>query len=91
MVFANLIKSFKDHNDYIFQYYFIDIKKNSGKGKAIQLGLNKSKGKYVGICGQGPSDHSDFAAWLLKEGIDSISLNPDTVIETWLKLSKPSY
>ena len=43
----NLIKSFKDHNDYIFQYYFIDIKKNSGKGKAIQLGLNKSKGKYV--------------------------------------------
>ena len=48
----------------------------------------KSKNKYVGICGQGPSDHSDFAGWLLKEGIDSISLNPDTVIETWLKLSK---
>ena len=48
----------------------------------------KSKNKYVGICGQGPSDHYDFARWLLDEGIDSVSLNPDTVIETWLKLSK---
>jgi pyruvate,water dikinase len=58
---------------------------------SLTISACKSKGKYVGICGQGPSDHSDFAAWLLKEGIDSISLNPDTVIETWLKLSKPSY
>ena len=48
----------------------------------------KENGKYVGICGQGPSDHSDFAEWLLDEGIESISLNPDTVIETWLKLAK---
>ena len=55
---------------------------------SLTISACKSKGKYVGICGQGPSDHSDFAAWLLKEGIDSISLNPDTVIETWLKLSK---
>ena len=47
----------------------------------------KENGKYVGICGQGPSDHSDFAEWLLDEGIESISLNPDTVIETWLKLA----
>ena len=38
-----------------------------------------AKGKYVGICGQGPSDHPDFAEWLMKEGIESISLNPDTV------------
>ncbi len=41
-------------------------------------------GKYVGICGQGPSDHPDLAKWLLEEGIDSVSLNPDTVVETWL-------
>jgi pyruvate,water dikinase len=44
--------------------------------------------KYVGICGQGPSDHPDFAQWLVEEGIDSLSLNPDTVIETWLMLAK---
>jgi pyruvate,water dikinase len=48
----------------------------------------KKRGKYVGICGQGPSDYPDFALWLLEEGIDSISLNPDTVIETWLFLGK---
>ena len=44
----------------------------------------KSAGKYVGICGQGPSDHPDLAKWLLEQGIDSVSLNPDSVIETWL-------
>jgi pyruvate,water dikinase len=44
-------------------------------------------GKYVGICGQGPSDHADFALWLMDEGIQSMSLNPDTVVETWLKLA----
>ena len=43
--------------------------------------------KYVGICGQGPSDHSDFAEWLMDEGIQTISLNPDTVVDTWLKLA----
>ena len=48
----------------------------------------KAKGKYVGICGQGPSDHEDFAAWLVDQSIDSVSLNPDTVIETWLYLAK---
>ncbi len=47
----------------------------------------KKAGKYVGICGQGPSDYPDFARWLLDEGIDSISLNPDTVVETWLFLA----
>ncbi|SDV47450.1 phosphoenolpyruvate synthase [Chitinasiproducens palmae] len=47
-----------------------------------------SKGKYVGICGQGPSDHPDFAVWLAKEGIASVSLNPDTVIDTWQALAK---
>jgi pyruvate,water dikinase len=45
-------------------------------------------GKYVGICGQGPSDHPDFAAWLMKEGIETISLNPDSVIDTWKKLAE---
>jgi pyruvate,water dikinase len=45
------------------------------------------QGKYIGICGQGPSDHEDFAVWLVKEGIGSISLNPDSVIDTWQKLA----
>ena len=49
----------------------------------------KSEGKYVGICGQGPSDHPEFARWLVDEGIDSLSLNPDTVVETWMFLAKP--
>jgi len=48
----------------------------------------KAEGKYVGICGQGPSDHPDLARWLVSEGIDSLSLNPDTVVETWMFLAK---
>ncbi len=48
----------------------------------------KRKGKYIGICGQGPSDHPDLAEWLMQEGIESVSLNPDTVVDTWLKLAK---
>jgi pyruvate,water dikinase len=47
----------------------------------------KAQGKYVGICGQGPSDHPDLARWLLDQGIESMSLNPDSVIETWLYLA----
>jgi pyruvate,water dikinase len=47
----------------------------------------KAQGKYVGICGQGPSDHPDFAQWLVGEGISSISLNPDSVISTWQRLA----
>lgn len=46
------------------------------------------QGKYVGICGQGPSDHPDLAAWLVEQGIESMSLNPDTVVDTWLHLAK---
>ncbi|RJF95412.1 phosphoenolpyruvate synthase [Noviherbaspirillum saxi] len=49
-----------------------------------------AQGKYIGICGQGPSDHPDFAEWLMKEGIASISLNPDTVVDTWQKLASAS-
>ena len=48
----------------------------------------KAQGKYIGICGQGPSDHPDFALWLLNEGIESVSLNPDCVIETIFWLAK---
>jgi pyruvate,water dikinase len=46
----------------------------------------KAQGKYVGICGQGPSDHPDLAQWLMERGISSISLNPDTVVRTWQRL-----
>jgi len=55
---------------------------------AMAIQAAKKKGKYVGICGQGPSDHADFAAWLVEQGIDSVSLNPDTVVETWLYLAE---
>ncbi|ADU46720.1 phosphoenolpyruvate synthase [Intrasporangium calvum] len=48
----------------------------------------RAQGKYVGICGQGPSDHVDLAEWLLDEGIETMSLNPDTVVDTWLRLAK---
>jgi pyruvate,water dikinase len=47
----------------------------------------KRNGKYVGICGQGPSDHPDLADWLMEQGIDSMSLNPDTVVSTWTRLA----
>jgi pyruvate, water dikinase len=50
----------------------------------------KAAGKYVGICGQGPSDHPDLAEWLLHRGIDTMSLNPDTVVETWIRLARSS-
>lgn len=56
---------------------------------AIQACLKQ--GKYIGICGQGPSDHPDFAKWLLEEGIESVSLNPDSVVETWLFMAGKSY
>ncbi|MBN8887951.1 MAG: phosphoenolpyruvate synthase [Rudaea sp.] len=55
---------------------------------ALAISTAKKKGKYVGICGQGPSDHPDLAQWLLDEGIESVSLNPDTVVDTWLHLAK---
>jgi len=55
---------------------------------SMAISTAKAKGKYVGICGQGPSDHEDFAAWLMDQGIDSVSLNPDTVLETWLYLAE---
>ena len=54
---------------------------------SLAISACKRQGKYVGICGQGPSDHADFAQWLKEQGIGSISLNPDTVIETWKRLA----
>jgi pyruvate,water dikinase len=56
---------------------------------AMAISACRRRGKYVGICGQGPSDHPEFARWLVEQGIDSISLNPDTVVETWLFLAGP--
>ena len=53
----------------------------------MAIGACRKHGKYVGICGQGPSDHADFARWLAEQGIESMSLNPDTVVETWLLLA----
>ena len=55
---------------------------------AMAISTAKKKGKYIGICGQGPSDHPDLAEWLMEQGIESVSLNPDTVVDTWLKLAK---
>ena len=57
---------------------------------AMTIKACKKQGKYVGICGQGPSDHPDLARWLLDQGIESMSLNPDSVIETWLFLAGES-
>lgn len=54
----------------------------------MAIAAARKAGKYVGICGQGPSDHPDFAAWLVEQGIDSVSLNPDTVVDTWLYLAE---
>jgi pyruvate,water dikinase len=55
---------------------------------AMAITACKERGKYVGICGQGPSDHPDLAQWLLGQGIDSVSLNPDAVVDTWLSLAR---
>ncbi|HUO80990.1 MAG TPA: putative PEP-binding protein, partial [Steroidobacteraceae bacterium] len=54
---------------------------------ALAIKACRAQGKYVGICGQGPSDHPEFARWLVDQGIGSLSLNPDTVLETWLFLA----
>ncbi|MGH8275330.1 MAG: putative PEP-binding protein, partial [Steroidobacteraceae bacterium] len=55
---------------------------------AMAIAACRKRGKYVGICGQGPSDYPDLARWLLDQGIESMSLNPDTVVETWLFLAR---
>src|SRR3954469_13777678 len=55
---------------------------------AMAIGACRKHGKYVGICGQGPSDHPDLARWLMEQGIESLSLNPDTVVSTWMALAE---
>jgi len=66
--------------------------RNPAVKKMLSMAIDacKKADKYVGICGQGPSDHPDLAEWLFEQGIDSVSLNPDSVIETWERLSKLS-
>ncbi|MCC5811049.1 MAG: phosphoenolpyruvate synthase [Ectothiorhodospiraceae bacterium] len=63
--------------------------RNGAVKKLLHMAIQacREKGKYVGICGQGPSDHPELARWLMDEGIESVSLNPDTVVETWLYLA----
>ena len=55
---------------------------------AMAIRACRKQGKYVGICGQGPSDHPDLARWLMEQGIESLSLNPDTVVTTWMALAE---
>jgi len=64
--------------------------RNAAVKKLLSMAIQaaRAKGKYVGICGQGPSDHPDLADWLMEQGIESVSLNPDTVVDTWLRLAK---
>ncbi|WP_264797433.1 phosphoenolpyruvate synthase [Arthrobacter mangrovi] len=64
--------------------------RNPAVRKLLEMAIAacRARGKYVGICGQGPSDHPDLAEWLLEQGIESISLNPDAVTETWLRLAR---
>jgi pyruvate,water dikinase len=64
--------------------------RNAAVKKLLSMAISaaRAKGKYIGICGQGPSDHPDLADWLMAQGIESVSLNPDTVVDTWLRLAK---
>jgi pyruvate,water dikinase len=64
--------------------------RNPAVKKILSMAIQtcRAKGRYVGICGQGPSDHPDLAEWLMKEGISSVSLNPDTVLDTWLFMAQ---
>jgi len=64
--------------------------RNPAVKKLLSMAISaaRAKGKYIGICGQGPSDHPDLADWLMQQGIESVSLNPDTVVDTWLRLAK---
>ncbi|HVJ63359.1 MAG TPA: putative PEP-binding protein, partial [Tahibacter sp.] len=64
--------------------------RNAAVKKLLSMAIRtaREKGKYIGICGQGPSDHPDLAEWLMQQGIESVSLNPDTVVDTWLRLAQ---
>jgi len=77
-----------DRDSGLVAQYFDERNPAVMKGLETLIKACKAKGKYVGICGQGPSDHPDLAKWLMEQGIDSVSLNPDSVIPTWKFLSE---
>ncbi len=77
-----------DRDSAIVAHLFDERNPAVKKMLSMAISAAKAKGKYVGICGQGPSDHPDLADWLLEQGIESMSLNPDTVVDTWLRLAK---
>mmetsp|Transcript_8658 Transcript_8658/g.23581 ORF Transcript_8658/g.23581 Transcript_8658/m.23581 type:complete len:889 (-) Transcript_8658:399-3065(-) len=77
-----------DRDSGLVAQYFDERNPAVMKGLEILIKAAKAKGKYVGICGQGPSDHPDLAKWLMDQGIDSVSLNPDSVIPTYMFLGK---
>mmetsp|Transcript_4145 Transcript_4145/g.7038 ORF Transcript_4145/g.7038 Transcript_4145/m.7038 type:complete len:586 (+) Transcript_4145:2-1759(+) len=77
-----------DRDSGLVAQYFDERNPAVMKGLETLIKAAKAKGKYVGICGQGPSDHPDLAKWLMEQGIDSVSLNPDSVIPTYMFLGK---
>ncbi|SFW19251.1 phosphoenolpyruvate synthase [Luteibacter sp. UNCMF366Tsu5.1] len=77
-----------DRDSSIVAHLFDERDPSVKKLLAMAIRTAREKGKYVGICGQGPSDHPDLAEWLMEQGIESMSLNPDTVVDTWLRLAK---
>jgi len=77
-----------DRDSSIVAHLFDERDPSVKKLLAMAISTAREKGKYVGICGQGPSDHPDLAEWLMEQGIESMSLNPDTVVDTWLRLAK---
>lgn len=76
-----------DRDSGIVAHLFDERNEAVKKLLAMAIQACKAQGKYVGICGQGPSDHPDLAKWLMEQGIDSVSLNPDAVLETWFMLA----
>ncbi len=76
-----------DRDSGLVAQYFDERNPAVMQGLATLIKAAKAKGKYVGICGQGPSDHPDLAKWLMEQGIDSVSLNPDTVVDTYFFLA----
>jgi pyruvate,water dikinase len=77
-----------DRDSAIMARHFDERDEAVRKLLSMAISACRKHGKYVGICGQGPSDHPDLARWLLDQGIESMSLNPDTVLETWLFLAQ---
>ena len=77
-----------DRDSELIAHVFDEMNPAVLKMVSMAIQAAKKQGKYIGICGQGPSDQPEFADWLFKEGIGSVSLNPDSVLETWMRFSK---